>query len=152
MMHYKASAVVKAQGPAQKSTWVKRSLVSAALLLTVIVLVHFALYFIHPDINFFSEMKLFWEYKELGIPQGYLLVPFVLLASLQQVRLLFLMRGQDRVVKMDTMWKKHMAALLVCIAGAGLGVGISQFFVFPEVVYVVAIVAIAAGYGIRFKN
>jgi len=47
-------------------------------------IIHFFLYVMNPQMNFQAELVRFWTYKELGLEQGYLLMPLVMFAAYQK--------------------------------------------------------------------
>ena len=74
--HIKSRKIVTYQ-KVKNSKWLYKGLISATLLLGSYVLIHFAMRTIHPDINFTKEIVKFWTYKDLGIEQGYILLPLI---------------------------------------------------------------------------
>ena len=98
-------------------------------------MIHIAMMSIQPDIDFVQQAKDFWNYEDMGIKQGYILLPLVAIASYQQYKMSFLTRGLDRVSPLKLVWKNHIRALLVSIGFAGLALGLSRLFVISEIVY-----------------
>lgn len=152
IMHFKSRAIISAQGNSATNDWMKLGIVSVMILTLVIVLIHLAVLFIHPSIDFKEQALSFWKYKELGIQQGFLLFPLVAFAAYQQYRMSFLLRGRARTDKIPDIWKTHLKALLVVIGFTGLVLGLTQFIVFSDTVYVLSIVAIIAIYNLLFAD
>jgi hypothetical protein len=115
-------------------------------------MVHVAMMSIQPNIDFVQQAKDFWNYEDLGIKQGYVLIPLVVLGAFQQYKMSFLMRGLDRVAPLKVVWKDHIQALFIAIGFAGIAFGLSRFITLPEVVYVLSIVAGIGVYGYLFKK
>jgi len=114
------------------------------LLLTIIFLVHLGMYAIDPQINFIKEIVAFWNYEDMGMKQGYFLLPLVLMASYQQYKMEFLMPARYKTYTHSQNWKLSFKAYLICIAGAGLVIALSSFIKFEEIVYVISIVAVTS--------
>ncbi len=142
--HVKTRKIYSDQGLKKRSKWIRNGLISAVLLLLVFILVHVAVFFIQPGIHFIKEVQLFWAYKELGVQQGYLLVPLVGYAAYAQYKMQFLMTGKSRKVLVDTLWGQHIKALIFMLIGSVLGIMLAYFASPPELLYVLAIV-IGAG-------
>ena len=87
--HLKSKKVVEFRGEAPKQ-WMLSGAISFLLLVIVVSTVHGAAFFIHPGIDFQKELWSFWTYEELGVQQGYVLLPLLLFAGYQQYKLFFL--------------------------------------------------------------
>ena len=150
IMHLKSIKTIRFQG-LKTQDWIKYGSMSLLTLLIAILVIHFSLMFIHPEIDFLNEFLAFWNYEELGIKQGYFLVPLIVFVSIQQYKMEFLIRGTYQKAIVNKIWKTHIQALLVIIAFAGLCLGVSQFVVFPEAVYVLGIIGLSTIYKLRFN-
>lgn len=150
--HIKTRKIYQVQGLQKRSKWVRNGLVSALLLIIVFVFIHVAVYFIHPGISFTKEVQLFWEYKELGIQQGYLLVPLVIYAAYAQYKMQFLMTGKARKVLVDTVWKQHIQALTLILLGSVLSILLAFILPVPEVVFVFGIILGAGAFSYFLEN
>ncbi len=133
-----------------KTSWVKFGTYSAVLFIILILLIHFSMIFISPNINFWNEIVNFWNYEEMGIKQGYILVPLVLFVAFQQYKMTFLMPAKFRTTSVHEIWKKHLHAIYILIGFTGLVLGISLFVTLPEVVYVFGIVFFTTLYKWKF--
>lgn len=153
IIHLKSKKTVDFQGNIKlKSEWIKWGITSFVSLGFAIVMIHFAIYFIVPGIDFSQEAINFWSYEEMGIQQGYILLPLVFLVSFQQYKMMFLMTGRFRNNQLILMWKKHVLPLLLIIAFAGICLGISWFYALPEVYYVLGIIAFSTVYKLRYSQ
>lgn len=152
IQHLKSKkTVVFQQVKGQKKQWLKWGGTSFAFLAMAIVMVHFAVYFITPGIDFQSEALSFWNYEEMGIKQGYILLPLVFLLSYQQYKMTFLMAGRFRNTQLIPLWKKHILPLLLIIAFSGMALALSWFIHLPEAFYVLTIVTLSTLYKFRFS-
>jgi hypothetical protein len=152
IMHLKSKKIIGAQNNANSSSWLKSGALSAFVVLAMISLIHVAMFYIDPSIDFMKQIEAFWTYKEMGVQQGYLLLPLVGLMAYVQFRTDFLMVKMEESVVLETIWKKHLKALLTIIGCVGITIGLSQIVVLPEVVYVLSIVGGIAVYGLKVKD
>lgn len=152
IMHLKSKKIIGAQNNANSSSWLKSGALSAFVVLAMISLIHVAMFYIDPSIDFMKQIEAFWTYKEMGVQQGYLLLPLVGFMAYVQFRTDFLMVKMEESVVLEVIWKKHLKALLTIIGCVGITIGLSQIVVFPEVVYVLCIVGGIAVYGLKVKD
>lgn len=147
ILHLKSKKTVEFRG-INKNEWSSRGLKSGLLLLVALAMIHLAVFFIEPGIDFKRQLYDFIMYEELGIPQGFVLVPLIAFSAYQLYRMNFLMPARFRTISIDGIWRPHFISLLIIIGFTGLAIGISQFIVFSELVYVLAIVAISFFYSL----
>ncbi|NRA11108.1 MAG: hypothetical protein HRT57_04030 [Crocinitomicaceae bacterium] len=152
IMHLKSKKIIGTQSDSSVSDWRKSGISSAFLILAMICLIHISMFYIDPSIAFVKQIKLFWTYEELGVQQGYLLLPLVGFAAFSQYRMDFLMPKKEESAVLLILWQKHLKALLTVIGFAGLTIGLSQVLVLPEVAYVLSIVGGIAVYGLMAKD
>ena len=153
IVHLKARRIVQFQQ--QKTAikmWALYSFLSAMVLTIVFLMIHFAMRFIVPEIDFSQELVAFWNYEEMGIKQGYVLLPLLLLVGVQQYRMTFLMAAKYRNLSLSNLWKDHIQALIFMLAFTGIVIGISYFFELSEMIYVLGIVAVSTLYKLRFSE
>lgn len=147
ILHLKSKKVIEFSG-INKKAWMLHGLKSALLIVVVLVSIHAAVYFIQRGIDFQKEFTDFMMYEELGIPQGYVLIPLVAFSAYQLYRMNFLMPTKFRTIQMDEIWKPHQQSLILILLAASVSIGLSQVVVFHEWVYVVSIVVISSAYQI----
>lgn len=145
ILHLKSKKTIEFRG-IDKKEWFTRGLKSSILFLGSLSLIHLGVLSIHPQIDFQKELIDFMAYEEMGIQQGYILVPLIALAAYQLYRMTFLMPARFRTISMDEIWRPHLISLLIIIGFSGIVIGLSQFVVFHELVYVLSIVGISASY------
>ena len=150
ILHLKSKKIVETQ-QVSKTVWLKYGVLSLIVFSISLLIVHFAMLFITDGINFWSEAVDFWNYEELGIKQGILLIPLVLLVSFMQYRMEFLLPARYKTMQLTVIWKKHIAALISIIALAGLCLALEQFVSIPELIYVLVIVVLSSLYKHRFN-
>ena len=115
-------------------------------------MIHLAMLSIEKEIVFRDEILAFLSYEEMGIQQGYVLIPLVLFVSFQQYKMEFLMRAKYKTSTVKTVWRKHIHALLVLMGFTGIGLGLEQFVEIPELVFVIAIILISSIYKLKFAD
>lgn len=121
-----------------------RLLFNTGLMLLILVLSHFAVYFISPNINFYSELIEFIQYEEAGIPipQGYILIPLVVLGNFQQYKLTFIRSQAYKVVSWKELILSRRKYLYVAVFGCIIGILSGMLFSIPEYIYILLIVGV----------
>ncbi|GAB5417133.1 MAG: hypothetical protein Crog4KO_19990 [Crocinitomicaceae bacterium] len=152
LTHFKTREIYRVQGLKNTKKWQQKGIFSGVLFLISVVAIHIAVWCMQPEINFLKELQLFWEYEELGVQQGYILVPLIIYAAYAQFRMSFLMPGKARHVLMDSLWKQHFIALSLILAGALLAGGIGFFVAIPDIISVCTIVVCAAAYSLYLEK
>ncbi|MDG1333964.1 MAG: hypothetical protein P8P74_16625 [Crocinitomicaceae bacterium] len=145
ILHLKSKKTVEFRG-IDKKQWSNYALKSALLLLLTLGLIHLAVFFIESGIDFKQQLYDFIMYEEMGIAQGFILIPLIAFSAYQLYRMTFLMPARFRTISLDEIWRPHLTSLLIMIGFSGLAIGISQFVLFHELVYVLAIVIISSAY------
>lgn len=121
-----------------------RLALNSLIVVAAILIAHFAVLFIVPNIHFTSEFIAFLKYEEKGfpIPQGYILLPLVIIGNLQQYKMMFVKNGLFQ----RTSWKQlilvRRKALLTALLGGMVCIPIAFFIPIPEYVYVFAIIIV----------
>ncbi|RFC54423.1 hypothetical protein [Brumimicrobium aurantiacum] len=126
------------------STRFGRLIINSVLALILIILSHLTVYFIVPNIDFASAFIEFLSYEEAGIPipQGYILLPLVVLTNFQQYKTTFIQSGVYRVTSWKDLIFSRRKALYIAILGAVIAMLIASFIAMPESIYVMLIVAV----------
>lgn len=119
--HYKARKIILFQGGT--SFDVVKSIMAIVLFLITMFLFHLVIYFFQEDVNFGKEIIAFWNLKDLGIAQGYFLLPLLIVVSIQQYKIGFQMPALYRTMKQTTLWKNHFKSYFWLIAFAGIAIG-----------------------------
>ena len=138
-LHVKSKKIQSTQNTPPK-IWIKNAIISSFLLLFSVLCVHFAMFRISPGIQFTDELLHFWKYKDLGMEQGYILVPLIFLVGFQRYKMEFVATAQFKTVQMNELWKQHIIVHFAILAFSCTVIGLSTFTVFPEIVYTVALI------------
>lgn len=136
----------------ERSDWLKFGISSCLLLAFSIVLIQLSMPFIHPGFDYMLEIEHFWSYKELGIEQGYVLVPLIAFMGYTQYKMEFLMPALHTKISTSQLWKSHLKTMLVLVAFTGLTFGLVHFIHFPDWLIVVLIVVISSIYQLFFHD
>lgn len=133
------------------STWLKLGIVSVVLFVLNSVLVQITMKSLVPTIDFTKEIIAFWNYKDMGIEQGYFLLPLIVIAGYQRYKMEFLMTGMFQKITIRQIFLKDIQAQLIALGFIALTFGLSFFIVFPEIVYVLGIVLFTGIYQLLRK-
>ncbi len=152
VMHLKSKRICNYNSNEQKTSWFGYGVLSVVALTFTILCIHFSMMFIVEGIAFKNEIIDFWNYEELGIKQGYVLVPLVLFVSFQQYKMEFVMPARYRIQSLKLIWSAHIQALLVVLGFSGLCLGVSLFILIPEVVVVLGIIVFTVLYKLRTNH
>ena len=134
-----------------KKHWFQHGILSFIVLAIVFLFIHVAMKSIVVGIDFKKEIIAFWNYTEMGIKQGYVLLPLIAFMGYQQYKMEFLLPAKYRKISTQQLWNNNIKAFLVIIAFTGLAFGITQFIMLPEIVFVLGIVVFQALYSWKFK-
>lgn len=121
-----------------------RLIINTALMVFVIIISQIAIYFIVPGIDFPKQIVAFLSYEEAGmpIPQGYILLPLVILGNFQQYKAMFVKTGVYQMQSWKNLIFSRRKALYIAIAGGVMAIGLANLIVLPGYVYVLLIVGV----------
>lgn len=114
------------------------------LMLLVIALSHFAVYYIVPNIDFTDQVITFLSYEEAGIPipQGYILLPLVILGNYQQYKAMFVKTGYYQISSWKDLIFSRRKSLYIALIGTVLAILIANMIALPGYAYVLVIVVV----------
>lgn len=150
-IHMKAKKIYAFDGKG-RTVWIGKGILSASLLTTVILIAHAVVFKIHPEIDLKKELINFWSYKDMGIEQGYFLIPLIALVGYQRFKLEFMVPAKYRTLSGEKLWKSHLLAHYILLGIIGLILGLSVFVVMPETVYLAGIILLTSLYQLFFKE
>lgn len=154
--HFKAKKIWKhngGNGDESKKKWITQGVLSLILLGFSLALIHFFFLLYQPDMDQIKEAKAFWMYKDLGIEQGYFLLPLVALTAFAQYRQEFIFTARYKTVQLKQIWSEHLRTRFALLAGIGLGIGICQLLPnLTEAFYVFAIIVFSSLYNFSFRK
>jgi hypothetical protein len=126
--------------------WFKKAFLSFLLFLLGIVLVHLSMNMLHPQIDFYKEFIQFLSYKDMGIAQGYFLLPLIALVGYQRYKMEFLMPARFKTQTIPTLWASHFKMQFTLIGCVAFTIGFQSLIALPETVYIIAIVVVTSVY------
>jgi hypothetical protein len=144
-LHVKSKRVIKENKTAGKG-WLSYGIGAGVLLSLSLLLAHFTVLNTHPGIDFLMELKNFWTYEELGVQQGYVLLPMLFFAAYQQYKMEFLLPARYRSMEIQTIWLPTLRSFYLLFAFTSLAFGLSFWVNWSDTVYVLAIVTISSAY------
>ncbi len=113
----------------------KQVLSTLLLFIFTIIFIFSGLPLIGP-FDFNRETWEFLSYKEMGIPQGFLLFPLVIYGGYAQYKMQFLMNGKFSQISATDNWKTHFFFSWMTLLAALGFLFLSSFIVFPEFIYI----------------
>lgn len=117
---------------AQKIKMDKKSFLSLFLLITVICCAHLFFLSYQPTIDFKQEVLNFLSYKDMGIAQGYILLPLLIFVNYQKYKLEFLVPNLQYKQNLIFLWKTNLSNLLLSVAWFALLIGITRVFTLSD--------------------
>lgn len=126
--------------------WVKKASLSFLLFLLGIVLVHLSMKMMHPKIDFYKEFIQFLSYKDMGIAQGYFLIPLIALVGYQRYKMEFLMPARFKTLTIPTLWATHFKMQFILIGCVAFSIGFQSLIALQETVYIIGIVVVTSFY------
>ena len=151
IVHLKANKIQKHHEQRDNKKWLVNAMIGVCLLIFGLVLTHLALQQIQPDIDFKKELIAFWTYEDLGMEQGYFLLPLIIFASYQRYKMEFLLSKKYITQTTIELFRGHIQSLLMIIGFVGIAYGVSFLVVFPEIVYVLGIILLTSIYQLLGK-
>ncbi|HLW29527.1 MAG TPA: hypothetical protein VKX29_01610 [Brumimicrobium sp.] len=119
-----------------------RLLTNSLLMLILIGVAHLAVFLIVPNIDFFSQIIEFLSYEEAGIPipQGYILLPLVILGNFQQYKALFVKTKVYQISSWKNLVFSRRKALYISLIGAVVAIITAYFIPVPAFVYIICVI------------
>lgn len=114
--------------------WKKSTIKSILIGLITLALLHFLQYLSYPNFSISKEAISFFNHKEMGIPQGIILIPLIFINVWMQYKMNFLKLNLHLKQKMSQMWAEHIHYRFFVLGIAALGLGITTVFGLKDVV------------------
>ena len=119
---------------------------SWTLFLLNLLAFHSGILMMHPEIDFQKEFIDFIMYKEMGIPQGFVLIPLVGFIAYQQYNIEFIRTGLYLKAEPDKLWARHIIDRLNILIFALLIAILLIFIPFSETVILITVVILSGLY------
>lgn len=122
---------------------------SISLLLLFVSIVGMSFLFLwafRSDFDLGSSLLGFWNLKDMGIEQGYFLIPLLILAGYQQVKVEFILPQLADKIDHIPFWRKQVRGQFLTFGFAALFSTTIFLIQFPEWVYVLLLIGSVTGY------
>jgi hypothetical protein len=116
------------------------------LVATTLLLVRLFILQTHPQTDVVKEVIAFWSYKDMGIAQGYLLIPLVIFVGYQRFKTEFLLPKKHETTLIEALWRSHLKSLVLLLTSVGMITGIAYFIVFPDWIYLALLLSSTSAY------
>jgi hypothetical protein len=117
-----------------------KSILRSVFIAVVVLVIGFQFFHFFDSFSISQELFFFLSYEELGIPQGAILIPLLVLGGYQQFTTFFVKTGAFRVVTLKQLWNNQFKQEVIILAAAAFVFGVSHFFLFPSEIYVVLLI------------
>jgi hypothetical protein len=105
-----------------------------------------------PNFDLKAQSIAFFMLKDMGIPQGFFLIPLVFYAGYMQYKMEFLMPKKFSQISVNQLLNKHLKGLLLSLGFLGISLGVIQFLIVPEIVAVLVLVCLTSAYSFWMKR
>lgn len=105
-----------------------------------------------PNFDLKAQSVSFFMLKDMGIAQGFFLIPLVFYAGYMQYKMEFLMPKKFSQISVKALLKKHFTGLILCLGFLGISLGIAHFLNVPEIVAVLVLVCLTSAYSFWMKR
>ena len=150
VLHFKSKKInsfgKETQQVDQTNDWIKLGVISILLIGMTVFIVHKIMPLILQQFNAIDELIKFWNYKDMGIEQGYILVPLVVLMGYMQYKNEFILPKIYEHITISHLWKKHLKAYIVLLGFTAFTFGILQFTSISEGLLVIGIITLSSAY------
>lgn len=147
---------INAFGPDRnpKNEIIKSILLNTSLVLVVLVLGNIAAILVQSNTTFSNSLHSFFFLKEFGIPQGYLLLPLLILANTQLYKLNFIKPQLFRHQTVRQLSTQSRFSLLVTISGSAIAIGIASLFplVIPIWIWLIVFLGVKFYFDLKAKS
>ena len=111
-----------------------------------LIILHFAIHFTIPSINFLTELWLFWSYEDVGIQQGYLLLPILLFSGYTNYKQTFLLTNQMKTLTLNQLWLPNMKQHVIRIGASVFWLCLASLVTLPITFWVLLVLLSTAAY------
>jgi hypothetical protein len=151
VMNFKSNRIVKFQSEIglnnnSSKNELKFRFLSSILLIFSLFVIHFALVVKDNEFNLLKELIDFWNYKDMGFAQGYILIPLLIVMGFMQYKNEFILPKLYENQSLNFIWKKHIKALIVLLSFSSLTFGILQFVKINDLILVLGVIGISSIY------
>jgi len=128
------------------TNYMKYIVLGMSLIASILLLVRIFIMQTHPQTDILEEIIAFCSYKDMGIAQGYLLIPLVIFVGYQRFKTEFLQPKKHETTTMEALWSSRLKSLILLLTSVGLITGTAYFIVFPDLIYLALLLASYSAY------
>lgn len=121
-------------------------IISGLFLILIITEINLGIALLYPGFDFQQEIWGFLSYKELGIPQGFVLLPLIGLMAYSTYKMEFLTPKMYLRQEEKSVWKGHLTTHFVLLAFCAILILFSVSYQFTETISLVIILIVTTGY------
>lgn len=125
---------------AEKRLLLRHTLTGFLLMAAACAVTAFGVQLLHPDMSWPQRILSFLTYKDMGIQQGYVLVPLIVLNGVLVYRQQFLLPAKYRALPMEAITRPFVTQGLVLLGCAGIFAGTASLIAFPEEVAIAVLI------------
>lgn len=133
-MHMKAYRMYKLN-TATLSKWLRYSFLNTMLFVSFLILVHVAVMKMFPSIQFKNEWWNFWTYEDIGIQQGYVLLPLLAFSGYMQFKQTFILPNTAAKLTMESLWKPHIRLNTIRVFASAVWIALAKVVQVNEVIW-----------------
>lgn len=121
-------------------------IISGLFLAATIAVIQLGIVLLHPEIVLRKEIWEFLTYKEMGIQQGFLLIPLMIMMAFSSYKIEFLIPKAYLREDQKSIWKFHLKERFLLIAFCAILTFIAAGFQLEEWIILTIILVITSGY------
>lgn len=131
----------------------KFAITGTILVLIILFVANVGVFSVETEPDFATSLKNFFFLKEMGIPQGFVLLPLLILINIQFYKITFLNPQRYRTMTVKELGIERRTALFAAVFGSMLAFGIAVLFpgLVPVWVWLVAIVSVKFYFDLKVK-
>lgn len=133
LLHLQLRKIIQTQGGGVSvmKEWRKNGAVSGLSLIFSIVLIHLLIFLQQPQISFSQKTIEFLSYNDMGIAQGYILLPIIILGVYMQYKMEFIRFGFFKKWTPSFLWKENLPKRIGMLILITLGCLLAAFLTIP---------------------
>lgn len=121
-------------------------LVSTLFLILIIAQMNLGIALLYPGFDFQQEIWGFLSYKELGISQGLVLLPLIVMMTYSTYKMEFLIPKNYLRQEEKSVWKEHLKQHFLLLSFCAILILFSVSYRFTETIILVIILVVTTGY------
>lgn len=133
---------------AEKKQAIRTLLLGTAFLIITCFVVLLTMQLLQPTFNFSERVIAFLRYNDMGIEQGYVLLPLLLLNGISVYKQQFIRPELYKYLTIGQLINESLKQGLLLLACAGLFLGVALFVQFPEEILLFSTIIGTTGYRI----